>query len=202
MKSVSSVQRSIKLLWVAVILAFVPSFSIAQEQNNITLRVEVGGTVAETISGELLSFEDGKFTVNSALGPLVIPSDGVSCVGDACPESTRLKITSGQMILTARDGSFTITGRLIEVVDDQYVVATSVGEMRVKTALVDCRGDGCDQVKPKAEFGGQVVLSNGATTLRGTLLGIVDGSYLLEEEALGTIRVKTERFKCVGAGCP
>jgi len=195
------IQFTGQVLWAIALLLVTPSLGMAQEERTVTLKFEVGGS-EESITGELVSFEDNRFTLNATIGPLVVPADGVTCFGAACPESTQPKFKPGQMVLTALDGSFAITGKLVEVVEDHYVVATSVGEMRVKMELVTCKGDGCSTPKVKAVFGGTVVLTNDTTTLKGVLLGLADGAYILEEETLGQLRVKADQFTCNGIGCP
>ncbi|MBL4807840.1 MAG: substrate-binding domain-containing protein [Rhodobacteraceae bacterium] len=38
-----------------------------------------------SVSGELLSFEGGNYTIRTTLGEMVLSSDTVSCAGDSCP---------------------------------------------------------------------------------------------------------------------
>ncbi len=50
--------------------------------DTVTLRSNDG---AVNLVGELTSFEDGHYNIETTLGDLRIPSSGISCEGDACP---------------------------------------------------------------------------------------------------------------------
>ena len=173
----------------------------AQQLGEVTLRFADG---QDSISGALINFEDNRFTIDSNIGLIVIPADGVACIGDACPPGTQLQTENKTVELSSKDGSVTFVGDVIEVTDSHYVIATSIGEQRVPIDLVTCKGDGCitDGTTPEIIQGGEVVLSNEAITLSGELIGFEDGHYLLQEATMGEIRVNADAFACEGAGCP
>ncbi len=51
--------------------------------------------------------------------------------------------SAGQVSLEATDGSFLLTGQILGLEDDHYVVQTPLGEIRVGAARVRCAGEGC-----------------------------------------------------------
>ncbi len=164
---------------------------------DVTLRFASG---QDSMSGALTDFKDNKFFLDSSIGLVVIPTDGVICIGDACPEGTRLQLENARVVLTAIDGTASITGDLIEVDGDEYVVATSIGEQRVAIDIVNCEGEGCVPVlAPKDRL---VELTNGGITLKGELLGFENDSFILDDQVMGEIRVSAAEFECSGVGCP
>jgi len=164
---------------------------------DVTLRFASG---QDSMSGALTDFKDNKFFLDSSIGLVVIPTDGVICIGDACPEGTRLQLENARVVLTAIDGTASITGDLIEVDGDEYVVATSIGEQRVATDIVNCEGEGC--VPALAPEDRLVELTNGGITLKGELLGFEDESFILDDQVMGEIRVSALEFECSGVSCP
>src|SRR5262245_60918935 len=44
--------------------------------------------------------------------------------------------------------------------------------------------------------------NTGGLTIGGQLLDFDGDDYVVENEALGTVRVKANLFRCLGAGCP
>ena len=170
----------------------------AQRENTVTIIFDD----SEGITGELLSFSDSTLRIQSSVGAITIPADDVSCIGAACPEELRLEIAAAPIVLTSIDGGVPLAGDLIEVSNNQYVVATAAGELRIEIDKVNCQGEGCVTQVSGPAFGGPVVLSNGATEISGTLVGIDENSYLVEVENLGAIRVQLDTFTCNGPGCP
>ncbi|MBX2880446.1 MAG: substrate-binding domain-containing protein [Granulosicoccus sp.] len=52
---------------------------------------------------------------------------------------------SDDVILKAADGSINITGELVEFADDNYVIRTTLGEMRISASRVSCEGEACPE---------------------------------------------------------
>ena len=71
---------------------FAAQFASAQE---VILKANDGSV---DVSGELISFEDGFYTIRTSLGQMRMSSARVSCVGDACPQ------------ISIEEADFTITG--------------------------------------------------------------------------------------------
>lgn len=172
---------------------------IGAPERTVTIRFEFGG---DGITGELISFEDNKLRIETTVGAITIPAEDVSCIGAACPESLRLAVEESPIVLTSLDGQITLSGDLLEVVGNEYVVATAAGELRIETDKVTCQGEGCIVEVSAPAFGGPVVLTNGATEISGNLVGVDETSYLVEVENLGAIRVQLDSFTCTGEGCP
>lgn len=190
-----------RLLATLLCAALVPQASLAQDANEVTLRFASG---QESLDGTLVEFKDDKFLIESKLGLLAIPNIGVVCIGAACPEGTTPQIDDARIVLTSLDGSVTIEGDLIEVRNNTYFIATAVGEQLVSIDAVNCVGEAC--VEPTAlstaPASKQVELFNGEITLAGELVDIEDGSYILNEQTMGEIRVSMADFDCSGPGCP
>jgi TRAP-type C4-dicarboxylate transport system substrate-binding protein len=49
------------------------------------------------LSGELLSFQDNTYTIETTLGPLNINATGITCIGDACP-NTDVSVVTGPIV--------------------------------------------------------------------------------------------------------
>lgn len=185
------------LLSTALCCGFVAA-GFAQSENTITLKYDGG----ENITGEFVELSNGLVKINSGIGLIAVPIEGLSCIGAACPEGTRLELTGPTLTLTAVDGNLKLTGQLLEIVDGEYVLATNIGEVRIGADLVTCEGDGCLPETETFAFGGEVTLVGDAGTLNGTLAGMEDGAFVLDSPDLGLIRVSSEMFRCEGEGCP
>jgi hypothetical protein len=170
------------------------SVGMAQNANQVTLKFDDG----TGISGELLEFANDTFRIQAHVGLIVVPADGVFCIGAACPEGTLLEVESAAVTLISLDGTQQLSGDVIEVVNGEYVLATDFGEVRIGTELVKCEGVGCVD----SQISKEVVLSDGSVTLEGTLLELENGAYIIDVEALGQIRVDANQFECSGEACP
>jgi hypothetical protein len=172
--------------------------SLAQSADTVTFRF----VDDEGITGELVEVNDKIARLKTTVGLITIPLEGASCIGRACPDSIRFVPTLPPVVLTALDGSTTLTGNLLEVTESQYVIATDFGEFSIDINKVSCEGEGCPPVANPAEIGGEVVLTSGSTTIEGRLIGLEESAYVVEVEAMGTIRVNSDLFTCAGEGCP
>jgi hypothetical protein len=184
---------------IAITTAFFGAFSgnvYAQTPNTVTLKLDGG----EDVTGELVEFTGDLFRIQSLVGMIAISAEGVSCIGAACPEGTRLETTGGLLVLTSLDGSATVRGNLIEVSNDQYVIATDFGEMRIDQSKVSCEGFGC--VTSEVVLGGNIVLAGEGSTIEGVLVEVTDDAYLVDIANVGVVRVKKDAFECTGTGCP
>ncbi len=195
----SSKRTRARLAASVLTLLVAPSLAFGQDVNDVTLRFANG---QDSISGTLTDFRDGKFFLDATIGLVAIPVDGVSCIGNACPEETRLEIENAGVVLTSKDGSASISGDLIEIVDGEYLLATAFGEQRIAVDRVDCKGEGCIAVPESPPADPSVELTNGEVTLQGNLLGFDDGIFILDDRVMGEIRVRASEFECRGAACP
>ena len=176
-------------------LLLLPTTVVAQSANQVTLKYDDGSGV----SGELIEFKDDKFRIQASVGMIVIPAQDVSCIGTACPDGTAFEVPAAPVTLTGKDGTFTLSGNVIEFVDDEYVLATDIGEIRIAASLATCEGAGC--VAPQEPINRNVTLVNGATTIEGELIRIEDGYYIVEVDQLGEMRVDANTFECRGEAC-
>ncbi len=187
----------------ALVMGFGAAQAIAADPDTVTIKFDDG----EGITGTLVEASAQSVRLDTLMGVVTIPADGVACIGAACPEALRLDYEEAPLILTSLDGATRVTGDLLEVVGEQYVIATELGEMRIDFNKVTCEGQAClpyeESAKPAAaaKFGGAVVLTKGTATVEGTLTGIESDAYLVDVENLGNMRVSLD-FECAGEGCP
>ncbi len=182
----------------ATLVINIASMGFAQSADTVTLRFAGN----KSVTGELVEFSDNKFQLISSVGTITVPNEGVDCVGARCPEGTRLETSGDQLVLTSKDGSVTLTGDLIEIAENQYVLATDVGEVRVDINLVNCEGTSCITIVSEPEFGGPVVLTDGTTPISGNLVENLVDAYVVEVPNLGLLRISKDSYTCSGEGCP
>ncbi|MEL6426079.1 MAG: hypothetical protein AAFQ33_11565 [Pseudomonadota bacterium] len=168
----------------------------AQTENQITLKYDDGSGV----TGELVEYTDEFFRIEASVGLIAIPTGEVSCIGAACPSGTKLEVPSAPATLTGLDGTFSVTGTIIDYADDVYVVATAVGEMRVDARLATCEGAGCVDITPVANQ--TVMLISDTARIEGKLLAFEDGNYVIDIEQFGELRLNSSAFECLGDACP
>ena len=171
---------------------------IAQDGNTVTLTYDAG----EGLTGELVEVNDQVVVLRSSIGLVTVPVDGVTCIGQACPDSMRFRSSAPMLTFSTLDGSVAVRGQLIEISNDQYVIATNLGELRFDVDGAICTGEGCPVTLADTQFGRDVVLTNGATAIEGQLVGIEGTSYIVEVANVGPIRVDSSVFDCRGEGCP
>ncbi len=245
------------------------SSTTATAQSDSDVRLLFGD--GNDISGELLFYGGGNYTISTLVGTIVVPEEGVSCVGAACPAGTQpvekdrtLVLTSldgsvtvsgtlveiendqyvletdagiirvnlgdvdcsgafcagteiaadpepaaeepaesiNNIVLTSLDGASTLTGSLLGVEDEQYVIATDAGELRISARSVTCEGEGCIELEEIPAFGGEVKLVSATSTLDGTLIDMIEDAYIVDIPNLGVVRVRKDTFSCEGPGCP
>lgn len=121
-------------LGIASLICCLTETAFAQTENSVTLSYDEG----EAISGELIEFSNGSFKIKTLVGTLTVPGEGVWCIGNVCPDFKRPELTT-----TSLDGTLRLKGKLKEISNNNYVIATAVGEMIVDVTKVTCVGDGC-----------------------------------------------------------
>ncbi len=190
-----SVRYSIALLSALVTC---PGPGAAQTANTVTFRLVDG----EGITGEMVEYDDRVARLQTSIGLIAIPLDEASCIGLACPEDIRIVPTLPPVVLTALDGSITLSGSLLQITDDQYVIATDFGEFRVDIDQMHCEGEGCPKDASQPQLGGDVILTHGETTIEGRLIGSEDSAYIVDVKSMGIIRISSDVFTCTGDSCP
>lgn len=177
-------------------LMMLATSGFAQDTNQVTLKYDDGSGV----SGELLEYKDDMFRLQASVGLIAIPAQDVSCIGAACPPGTTLEVPPAPVTLVSHDGKISLSGNVIEFVNNEYVLATDIGEIRISADLTSCTGAGC--VTPSEPPSREVVLTNGSATIEGLYVGLENGTYIIEVDALGKMRVDASSFECTGAACP
>jgi len=56
-------------------------------------------------------------------------------------------VAAAEVTLTAKDGSMSVTGEILDVIDDAYVIESRYGSLRVPVNFADCTGDACPQIQ-------------------------------------------------------
>jgi len=201
-RSINTLTSILRRAWLVVAVIFsllLPVTGTAQDKPTVSLRFANG---QDSISGPLVDFKDEKFFIEASIGLVAIPTNGVICVGEACPEGTRLVIDNAAVVLTSKDGTVTISGDLIEIDNNEYVLATVVGEQRIAADMVNCAGQGCLPLASDLPADKTVELTAGETTLKGKLIRFENNSFVLDHAEMGVIRVSASKFGCAGPGCP
>lgn len=181
----------------AVLATNATTMAVAQTEKTVTINFDDG----EGITGDILEVSGDALRLDTIMGAVTIPMEGVSCIGIACPETIRFNPAPAPVTLTSTDGTMKIGGDLLDIRDGSYLLATDFGEIKVEIEKVACSGAGCPVRDVQYVFGEQVTLSNGTITLDGILTEVESHAYLIEDENLGPIRVSKE-FSCTGSGCP
>lgn len=179
--------------------ALIGAGASAQTGNAVIIQFDDDG---ESISGELVDFSNEMFRIETSIGPISIPADGVSCIGAACPASTRAIAARSSVVLRSRDGTTELSGDLVGIVDGKYILMTSIGEIEVEVENVTCEGDGCLPAERTGDRQRFVTLRDGDVELAGDLVDVRDDHYLIDSEILGLIRADISRFDCEGDACP
>ena len=171
----------------------------AQQPGPVTLVFD-NGLDGENLTGTLRDYDGARFMLDTSIGPVAIPAEGVSCIGAACPEGTVLELDSPVLRLTSLDGTSTVSGKLMAFQDGAYLLATDVGEIAIAADKVTCEGAGC--VATAASFGGPATLHGGGMSIEGTLVAVEDDIWVLDVVGFGELRVPVADYTCEGPGCP
>lgn len=173
-------------------------FAAAQTADNVTLEFGDGNF----ITGTLVSFENGQYQVDSIAGLVTVPATSAACIGVACPALAAADEGDSKLILTSLDGSATIEGELVEIVNEQYLLATDVGDITINIADVTCEGARCANAQAAPVMGGDVTLVSTSNTLNGKLVDLLEDAFVVDVPILGVVRVSMDSYRCEGAGCP
>lgn len=198
-KVISLINKSGKIAGVVFVAALMATSASAQTANSVTLKYDDG----DGVTGEIISFADGLFRLNSLFGEVTVPADSVVCIGKACPEGTTPALPEVRLVLTSKDGSSKVSGNLIETTEKHYIVETDVGELRLNISDVNCSGVGCiPSTETVFAVGGDVVLTSSGSSVEGTLIDLLENAYVVEVMNIGVVRMSKDAFACSGPGCP
>jgi len=106
------------------------------------------------------------------------------------------------VVLKSFDLNFEVTGELLGYDEENLNVRTSIGDLIVGRAAVDCTGEACPGNEPVVEDNGEVSLASGdGTTFTGKLLGF-DGTNYVLQTTIGVLTIRSEFVSCTGLSCP
>jgi len=88
---------------------------------------------------------------------------------------------SDEVVLKSADGSVNVVGELVDFVDDNYVIRTTLGELRISAARVRCEGEAC----PKFDTTVADVMFTGSDTIGLGMMPLLLAGYaaFLDAEA-------------------
>ncbi|SFR31560.1 PBP superfamily domain-containing protein [Yoonia tamlensis] len=108
------------------------------------------------------------------------------------------------VVLTTTDGTISLSGELLDVTEDTYVLKTDTGELRIRREFATCEGPECPSDGEEVVDETDVVTltsSDGLITLNGRLLDYSNTEYVIETSN-GSLTVRREFASCEGAACP
>ncbi|MDA9865142.1 phosphate ABC transporter substrate-binding/OmpA family protein [bacterium] len=142
--------------------------STAAFAGEVTLK-SADGTI--NLVGEFIDFKDDNYFVRTKLGDLRISANRVSCIGESCPQfdatgavitedavetpdavetaeapdtaTSAPDIPTNSIALKSTDGTINLVGEFVAFNDDNYVIRTDLGDLRVSASRVRCEGAAC-----------------------------------------------------------
>lgn len=104
------------------------------------------------ISGEIIGFDGGLYTLQTTMGNLIVDASQVKCVGSSCPVIASATPLGGAVELISLDGNVTLSGKLIGFDGSTYTLQTILGDLFVDALQVQCLGASCPAVATGAPF--------------------------------------------------
>lgn len=121
----------------------------AQSQENPFVRVEMPDSDV-SIEGELIDFDDEYYFIAGSIGTIRVPRERVVCIGLGCP-GNEIEVAEDQVglavVLESIDGEMRLSGDLINVEEQHYIINNSLGEFRVLKTEVNCIGAACPVIE-------------------------------------------------------
>lgn len=98
-------------------------------------------------SGELESSEGNFYAIRTDIGSLKVRKEFVECIGADCPEAAPAApdLASAEIELASLDGTARFIGNLLNFDGNEFELQTSLGVLKIKSALVDCTGEACPE---------------------------------------------------------
>ncbi|NNU80716.1 hypothetical protein HMH01_09735 [Halovulum dunhuangense] len=122
---------------------------LAGEAMAQTVALSAPGT-AVRIEGRLLSYDNGTYVIETSIGQISVPTDGLVCEGATCPtpeQIARANVINGvpgeRVALTATTGGLRMEGTLISYENGLYRIETPLGPLEVRAQGTTCEGPGC-----------------------------------------------------------
>ncbi len=179
-------------------LALLAPAAIAQD-NTVTLQ---SPDKKISVTGELLSVDDGFYVIKTVVGEMTVSRDLVTCDGTACPVAEpEVAADDGTVVLKSGDGT-TFSGELLGFDGTNYTLKTVVGVLTIRSEFVTCEGASCPSDKAEEQVDRTVSLISGdGTRFTGNLQEYDGTNYVIESEQ-GVLTVRSEFVTCVGDACP
>ncbi len=179
-------------------LALLAPAAIAQD-NTVTLQ---SPDKKISVTGELLSVDDGFYVIKTVVGEMTVSRDLVTCDGTACPVAEpEVAADDGTVVLKSGDGT-TFSGELLGFDGTNYTLKTVVGILTIRSEFVTCEGASCPSDKAEEQVDRTVSLISGdGTRFTGNLQEYDGTNYVIESEQ-GVLTVRSEFVTCVGDACP
>ncbi len=142
------VQGPVRQTGVSIVLALLLGTSaLAQATGPVLLETPSGSL---SISGHLLDYQAGTYTVATGLGDLTLNGAALTCSGPACPEDSPAPVVrpvgdSPKTGVTVRSlsGAVQLNGFVLARDSGSITLATVAGTVTVPSARVICEGTGC-----------------------------------------------------------
>ncbi|WP_198007065.1 phosphate ABC transporter substrate-binding/OmpA family protein [Roseobacter sp. CCS2] len=120
------------------------------------------------MKGASVTFDDENYFLEGPQGQLIVQREFVSCLGDGCPaeEIASSAVDDNKVELVSLDGSFSLSGTLLEVTTADFVIQTGDGSVTVQREFVTCKGAACPSTTvDKTNFAIAVSNTDGASLL-------------------------------------
>lgn len=109
-----------------------------------------------------------------------------------------------QVTLQSINGTSSVSGVLISVDDQAFVLRTRAGDLAISADAVRCLGAACPTPAPVFVIGETVALTShdGSVNVSGTLIAVDDSQFVIDAGLLGQLELDRALVTCDGAGCP
>ena len=102
---------------------------------------------------------------------------------------TPIAATAGEVALKSADGTVNLVGEFIEFKDDNYVIRTALGDLRISASRVRCEGDDCPVFTTTAA---DVVIAGSDTVGLGLMPLLMSGYASYLEAEASVVNTETE----------
>ncbi len=117
------------------------------------------------------------------------------------------------------DGTVNLVGELVEFADNNYILSTGFGDMKISADRVSCEGDACpdfsitsadvqvansdDLYIEVPQLIQEITLKSagGNVMLVGEFIELIDNTYVVRT-SFGDMKVSAEHVSCEGDACP
>lgn len=112
------------------------------------------------LEGQLLSFDDENYTIQTEFGELIVRREFVKCSGEGCP-GAETNPAEELVTINSLDGNVSLEGKLVDVTAQDFVIETASGTLTIQREFVRCEGAACPST--------DVVASDFAVSVPGSI---------------------------------